>query len=368
MSFFKNFIIALLVLFSVITPCHADAGVEDYELFIAEGIQKINEGKFSEALGLLKEALKLSPDSSEAAYYAGIAYSNPGNYKGAEAKPYELSISAGGQYDSNVILETSNPPVGADRKSDARALVYITSGATLFKRGRAKLKADYNFYQSIHKHLNDFNVQYHKITPVLEIAASGIFKPSVGYSLEYTLLAGELYSRVHTSYGKVTVTEGEKLSTEVIYEYRDNKYRDSNKFQTNSIRSGYKNSAGIRQNFYLSRLSGDAYYFSDSERAKEGYWNFNGYRSGAELTCKITSPLYINVSGEYNERRYRDDYPVFQERRLDSMQQFSVKLTYIFSDRISASITDTYIVNNSNLSIFDYKRNITGIFFTAGIL
>ncbi|HDH06731.1 MAG TPA: tetratricopeptide repeat protein [Nitrospirae bacterium] len=431
--FFKNLISALLlVLFSVIMPLHANAGSEDYELYIAEGIRKINGGEFSDALGPLKKALKISPDNAETAYYAGIAYARLGNYKEAEKlflkslqagenaenvyielgyiyyvtsrydkaeeflskfmdisenetlkryalklfdacreneeKPYKLSIAAGGQYDSNVVLEPSNPPPGTDKNSDTRAVAYITSEATLFKRGVIKLRVDYNFYQNIHSDLDDFDVQYHKITPVLEIAAPGIVKPSVGYSLEYAFLGNEGYNRTHTYFGKITLKQGRKLSTDLIYEYRDNKYWDSNTFQNNSIRSGYKNTAGIRQNFYLSGLSGDAYYFSDFNRAKEGYWDFNGYRAGAALTCKITAPLSINVSGQYNERRYRDDYPVFQKRRLDRMQQFSVRLTYIFSRRISASITETYTVNNSNLGTFDYKRNITGIFFTAGIL
>jgi tetratricopeptide (TPR) repeat protein len=251
---------------SVISPLHASA--EDYDLYIARGIQKINEGEMNDALEFLKKALELSPENPEATYYAGIAYSRLGSYKKAEElffktlqlddtaidvylelgrlyyvtsrcdkaeeflskftalsedeelkkyavglvetcreeaeeKPYRLNIAVGSQYDSNVILEPSNPPVDAGRKSDTRALVYITSGATLLEKGMIKLKADYSFYQSLHLNLNDFNVHYHKITPALEIAISDVFKPSVGYSLEYTLLGSELYSRVHTYYGKI---------------------------------------------------------------------------------------------------------------------------------------------------------------------
>ncbi|GBE36437.1 cellulose synthase subunit BcsC [bacterium BMS3Bbin07] len=424
--------VALIFLFlSVVSPLYA--GSEDYELYIAQGIQKINQGKTKDAIVLLRKALKLTPESPEALYYAGIAYSRSGNYKEAESlflqtlqldetsanayfelgriyyvtsrcddleellsrfqdlsedkalkgetaelvdgcrkkaeeKPFRLNISAGTQYDSNVILEPSNPPVSAERKSDTRAVLHVTSRAVLLKEKVIKLTLDYNFYQSLHMNLNEFNVQYHKITPVLEMTFSDALRSSVGYSLEYTLLGSDPYSRFHTFYGKFTVKEGEKLSTEAIYEYRSLKYRDSDIFQTNSIRTGYQNTVGIKQNFYLKRLKGEIYYFSDFNRAKEGYWAFDGQRLGAELAYKIIPPLHINVSSEYNERRYRDEFPGFQKRRLDRMQQYSLRLTYFISERMSVSITESYIVNDSNLSIFDYRRNIAGIFLTIGVL
>ncbi len=424
--------IALIFIFlSAVSPLYA--GSEDYELYIAQGIQKINQGKTKDAIVLLRKALKLTPESPEAAYYAGVAYSINGNYKEAESlflqtlqldetsanaylelgriyyvtsrcddleellskfidrskdealkgeatelvdgcrekaeeKPYRLNISAGTQYDSNVILEPSNPPVSAERKSDTRAVLYVTSGAVLLKEKVIKLTLDYNFYQSLHMNLSEFNVQYHKITPVLELTFSDVLTSSVGYSLEYTLLGGDLYSRFHTYYGKFTVKESKKVSTEAIYEYRSHKYWDSDIFQTNSIRTGYQNTVGIKQNFHLTRLKGEVYYLSDFNRTGVGYWDFNGQRSGAELAYKITPHLHINVSGEYNERRYRDDFPGFQERRLDRMQQYSLRLTYSISERMNASITESYIVNDSNLGIFDYKRNITGIFLTIGLL
>jgi len=430
MNYFR-LLLLIVLLFFVISPLHA--GAEDYDLYIAQGIEKINQGKMKDALEFLKKALELSPENPEATYYTGVAHSRVGSYKEAEGlflktlqldetaldvylelgrlyyltsrcdkaedslslfiersedkaltgyatrliegctgeaeeKPYELNITLGGQYDSNVIIEPENPIVRADKKSDFRAIVYLTAGATPLDGRLIRLNVDYNFYQSLHSDLSDFNVQYHKITPELEIVLSDIIKPSAGYSLEYTLFGGELYGRIHTYYGKVTVKEGEKLSTEAIYEYRDQNYWNSDLYQSNSIRSGYKNTIGIRQNFYLNRLTGDVYYFNDSNKAREDYWAFNGYRTGARLLYKITSPLYVNISGEYNRRKYRDDYPGFQESRLDKMQQYSIGLTYLISKRISISVTENYTINSSNLDIFDYKRSITGIFLRAGVL
>ncbi|NOY40031.1 MAG: tetratricopeptide repeat protein [Nitrospirae bacterium] len=420
----------MFLLLFVSFPLHA--GAEDYELYIAEGIQKINQGRTEDAVVLLRKALQLSPENPEALYYAGIAYSRNGDYeeaeslflktlqmdetaanvyfelgriyyvtsrcdelesllsgfmeisgdsslkgkaaelvdgcrKKAEEKPYRFNISAGSQYDSNVILEPSNPPVSAERKSDTRAVLYLTSGAVLLKDRVIKLTLDYNFYQSLHMNLTEFNVQYHKITPVLDVTLSEALRSSIGYSLEYTLLGSELYSRFNNFYVKFIVKENENLSTEAIYEYRSHKYWDSDIFKTNSIRSGYQNTMGIKQSFYLKRLKGEMYYFSDFNRAGEGYWAFNGQRLGAELAYKVIPPLHINVSGEYSERRYRDEFPGFQKRRLDRLQQYSLRVTYFISERMSVSITESYIVNDSNIGIFDYRRNLTGVFLTIGV-
>ncbi len=291
----------------------------------------------------------------------------------AEEGPYRLDVYTGIQYDSNVILEPSNPPVSAARKSDARAVAYLTSSAVLLERGIVRIKGGYNFYQSLHMDLGDFDVRYNKIAPVAELDLSDALSSSVGYSLEYTLLGGGLYSRFHTYYATLTLKERGGYSTEGVYEYAALKYWDSDLFRTNSIRSGFRNRLGIRQRFRLRRLTGEVYYFSDFNRADAGYWSFNGQVVGAGVFYrvmhpKVTRPLYLSLTSEYNERRYRDDYPGLGKRRLDRLQQYSLRFTYRISRRLSASITESYTVNDSNLGIFDYKRSITGVFLTVNIL
>jgi tetratricopeptide (TPR) repeat protein len=232
-SLLRAFFIALFIF--LIIPNHSAA--KDQDLYIAKGIQMINDGKFSEAVESLNRALAVSPDNLEANYYAGVAHSRLGNYQDAEnlflktlelgetgahvyfelgrlyyitsrcaeskehlskfktlsddvasneyasklvetcteedvEKKYRLQVSVGGQHDSNVILEPTNPVVPADRDSDIRALIYVSAGAEIFNIGALSLRADYNFYQSIHDQLDDFDIHYHKIKPSLELDIS----------------------------------------------------------------------------------------------------------------------------------------------------------------------------------------------------
>ena len=324
-----------------------------------------NTSKCDKSEEVLSKFMSLTEDESLKAHASKLIETCG---KEIRERPYRLSIAFGGQYDSNVIIEPSNPPVGGDRDDDVRALAYVTAGATLYEKGVYKLKADYNFYQSLHAHISSYNVHYHKITPSLELAVSDIFRPSVGYSFEYTRLGSDRYSRFHTLYGKVSVRETEQLSADAVYEYKDLKYWDSDLFETNSIRSGHQHTIGLKQYLYLDRLTGDVYYYGDFNRAEESHWSFNGHRLGAELTYKILPPLYVYASAEYNKRKYRDDFPGSGESRSDKMQQYSVRLTYLLSKRLAISLTESYTINESNLSIFDYDRSITGLFLTVGVL
>ena len=71
-SIYILFSVALvfLLLSISVTGLHA---AEEYELFIAQGIEKINEGKYSEAAEILEKALAAAPDNIEAIYYSAMA-------------------------------------------------------------------------------------------------------------------------------------------------------------------------------------------------------------------------------------------------------------------------------------------------------
>jgi tetratricopeptide (TPR) repeat protein len=285
-----------------------------------------------------------------------------------EKKSYRVDLILGSQYDSNVIIEPENPTVSAEDKSDYRGLVYIKAHATPIRGSMAKLNVDYSFYQSIHSKLDDYDVHYHKIRPQIDLNISAIVKPSVGYQLAYTALGGDSYSLINTFYTKIVIIEGQKMSTDVVYEYRSNDYWNSKLARTNELRDGHQNTFGIKQNFSFRKVSANIFYFTDLNRAEAHYWSYNGYRGGTALGFSILSPLKVNISGEYNERRYRDDYPGFGRKRIDKMQQYSIGLKYTITKRIALILNYLYTRNDSNLVLYDYKRHITGVFLRIGLL
>jgi len=433
---YSCFSVVVAFYFLIISVSSIYAAENNFELFIAQGMEKISDRQYSEALELLQKALEMAPDDTEAIFYTAIAYTRLGELdkaeglflrikdndavptvnfelgriyyvkeecetsrqylsdfisvseddslksyadslikdcretgQGAEEKPYRLNITLGSQYDDNVIIEPQNPIIIQDKKqSDGSAIVYLDTGADLFNKGILKLKADYNFYQSFHFELNDYNVQYHKITPFVEIKLTDIIRPTVGYAYEHTLFGGDRYSAAHVFYTSINIKEGENLSTDIMYKYRDLDYDNSDLFVDNAIRSGNQNIVGAKQNFNADKLDGDVYYFYNDTTADANYWAYTGNRIGAEITYQLFTPLYVTVSGQYTQEQYSEEYPGFTERRKDKTQQYSLVLTYSLSERVSIYLTEDYTTNDSNLNLFEYDRNVVGLLVTVALL
>ncbi len=426
---FSTAIVFLLLSVSV-TCLHA---AEEYELFIAQGIEKINEGKYSEAAEILEKAVAAAPDNGEALYYSAIANSRLGELGRAERllrkirtddqlganvnfelgriyysrgecrraennlkefisstddakaksyadslikdcyerggeKMFKADLTIGGQYDSNVVLEADNPSLTADRKSDWRALALVKAGARLYENNAILIRADYNFYQSLHARLDDFDVHYHKVTPAVELNISDVVKPSVGYKYEYVLFGGEEYGAIHTFFTKVNFKENMDFSTDAIFEYSSHKYWDSDEFLDNSDRRGQKTVAGLKQNFTVGEVKGDIHYFHDHKKAKEYFWAFRGDRLGAVVDFNIMEPLRIVASAEFSWRKHFEDFPAYNQTREDRMQQYALSLQYSLSKKMAVTATGSYTLNDSNIDEYEYQRNIIGLLFTYSLI
>jgi len=284
-------------------------------------------------------------------------------------KPYKLNLTTGVQYDTNVILEPTNPVVDEDlRSDDGRAVVLINAGARVFKNRDVTAKVDYNFYQSLHFDLERFNVHYHSIEPTIELTQSEFIRPSMGYKFEYIHFDKDTYGFSHKGFAKVNLKESENYSIDGIYEFKENHYRDTETYTTNSDRKGHQHIYGIKQNFERDELKGDIHYYYDVNNAKEDAWSYTGDNVGAVVGYRVMEPLVIKVSADFTRRKHREEYPVFDEKRVDEMQRYSLKIHYAVTDRIVVTLSESYTRNDSNLADYDYRRNIIGLLLTYGVL
>ncbi|MBI5635243.1 MAG: tetratricopeptide repeat protein [Nitrospirae bacterium] len=284
-----------------------------------------------------------------------------------EKKNYQLTAITGLQYDSNVTVEPSNPPSGNKRHSDTRAIFYLHASATPLKSDSVSLNIEYSLYQSLHGHLKDFNILFQRLGPSVSVAVSSTIIAELGHRLEYTLFGGEQYSSTNALFGKVLIKESDTASTEGLYEYKWHKYWDSALFETNSVRTGHQSTISLKQNISLAPLSGSIFLAGDFDRTEQRYWDYNGYRTGAELLYGI-SDFFLRLTGEYSEKHYRGEYPSYQEKRTDHMQVYSLGGTYMIRKHLGLTVSDSYTRNRSNLGVFDYKRNMVSILFIVGVL
>jgi len=329
------------------------------------GIYYYNKTTYDEAGDYLENTINLAPNTEVSAkakeYLRNIK-------QGAAIKPWALNISVGGQYDSNVILNSSDNPLpeGISGKSDWRAIIYLKSRYNFITGERAEGSVGYSLYQSLHAKLTDFNITEH----LLELKAGYRILPMLNlrgmYSFEYVSVGGDPYDYAHSISPSLIISEGKGFSTVVEYRYRKSHFMDTELFEDNSDRTGSNNLVGITQNipigeFIVFRVG----YSHDVDSTKEDSWAYRGDKGMAGLQLNFPKNINIDLNGEYYNKDYKGISPISGERRKDWISTATILATKHLSDRYSITIGQLYASNNSNIKEFDYKRAITSLFLNV---
>jgi hypothetical protein len=284
------------------------------------------------------------------------------------ARPWSLNLSLGGQYDSNVVLDSGTGPLpeGVSRKSDWRAVAYLKGRYNIFTNDKIESSAGYTLYQSVHASLSDFNISQH----ILDLTAAYRITPDLRirgiYSFEYVLVGGNGYDLAHTLAPALILDEGRGFSSTLEYRYRKNHYMNAGLFTDNSDRSGHDNLIEITQIIPLHRLvRARASYSYDVDSTSEDFWHYSGNRVTAGLAFALPWKLLMNVDGEYYNTKYEGVSPMYGTRRKDEMYSASLSVTRPFCERYSVTAGQAYVRNKSNIDVFDYKRSITSLFLSV---
>lgn len=406
-------------------PARAAGGAD---LDIARGIDLMNAERHRDAVVHLERAVAEEPDSEEALFYAGVAFSRIGEYdraaellaralavrespevvyelgrahalagrcadatamfdrlpalgagegivevaathlEGCRGAPrsggVELALSVGVQADSNVILEPDNP-VGPERdESDNRALLHLNATWNALRAGGASLVLGYEGYRSSHADLGDYDSLYHRLRPAVHLNAGGRVRPSAGFDLDYTLFDAGAYSRVGEAWVQVAVPTGSRARTEAFAARRWSAFWDTETFPENSVRSGDGWSAGLRQRLGRGRFQGMLTLEREQDDAREGHWSSAGWRAGGRVAVGLTGSLTLGLAGEYLARDYDEVFPGLGEAREDRLQTWTAALTWTLSRNLALTVSETWSRNDANLDAFAYTRNIAGVYLT----
>jgi hypothetical protein len=357
------------------------------------GIALNNSGNEREGEIFLKKSLKLDPLSPQTNLELGMLYYKKGFYaeardffetaknnaegtelsdlaeayienidqEGIQVKNWALSLTAGGQYDSNVILDSGSGPLpeGISRKSDWRALIFIEGKFMPRLTDQITLGPTYSFYQSLHAELTDFNVQQHLPGLLCDISLSKNVLLKASYYYEYTKVGNEEYVSAHSISPVITLSEGKGFFTILRYRYQDKDFKDSDMFPDNSERDGLNNLAGISQYIPLTRLGLlGVHYTYDYDSAAEKYWSYRGNAGHVDLRFDLGESWVLDLYGQYYRKDYQADYPGTSTTRVDKTTTFYSNLTKTFASRFDVTVGWMYVDNNSNIDVFEYDRNI----------
>ncbi|MEW6418402.1 MAG: hypothetical protein AB1480_09815 [Nitrospirota bacterium] len=329
------------------------------------GIYYFNKSMHDEAKDYLENTIELAPNtefSAKAEEYLRLLK------KGGVPKRWALDILIGGQYDSNVVLNSDDNPLpeGVSRKSDWRAVLYLKGGYNFIKGEKAEGSVSYSLYQSLHSKLTDFNITDHLLELKGTYAISSVINLKGTYSFEHVSVGGDTYDFAHSITPSLIISEGKGFSTVVEYRYRRSHFVDSELFEGNSDRTGSNNLIGVTQHIPIgTSVIFKVGYSHDVDSTREDFWDYRGDKGIAGLQFNLPSNIYIALNGEYYNKDYKGKNPIEGKERLDKVSTASISVTKLLSNNYGITIGEIYTRNKSNIEAYDYKRAITSLFFSA---
>jgi len=341
---------------------HFYAGVGFYRL-----------GLLEEAKDEFQEAIRIDP-ASEVARSAQefLEKLTPSKRK---AKPWDITLSTAYQYDSNVILLPggSTLPSGISQRHDHRFVFYGQGGYRLLETSEWSSGVSYDFYQSLHTELNEFNVQNHGGSAFVSFRKKS-WQIRVPYKLDYVFVDGDSFLLSNTVKPTFTFKETPKLYTQLSYGFSLKDFQNGSQFPTNSDRDGMNHLVSISQTIGFAKTArAQIGYTYDREEtgnsSAQDDWEYQGHQISGTLRLPSFKGISLRIKADYTVQDYSNPNSFSAtglQQREDRIQTYMVTLVKGLGKGVTGSVQYIYNKNDSNLSVFEYDRNIFS-FILAGV-
>jgi tetratricopeptide (TPR) repeat protein len=286
-------------------------------------------------------------------------------------KKWSLDASISYQYDDNVVLEPSSGSSATriSDDSDNRTVLFVIADYNMVTRPTWGLTARYSLYQSIHETLHDYDIQNHQGGLFYFYRGKVMDTPyrlRLGYKYTNTLLDENRYMESQEIGGTVDLVPGANLLTRLRYRFRDSDYHFSIT-RPSADRDGINNLVGLSQYFFFAGRKGFlrlAYAF-DYDSTTGSNWDYEGH----EVNATLHFPFLLRSSMELTTGYYNQDYDntdtFFLNKREDEEVTYGASIIKEFGKRYMVDLRFTRIENDSNISFYEYDRNIWALTVSA---
>jgi hypothetical protein len=343
------------------------AGVVDYQL-----------GNRAESKQAFTAVVAAQPDSAigrEARRFLDLLES-------PEARRYSLSAGVGLRYDSNVILAPAlgsgdaQSVLGVSQQGDGEATIRAGAVVIPWQSDHIALSLAYDFFQSYHFELVEFDLQDHAVTAQIG-SERGPFRFGVLGRYDYSLLDTESFLQAATASPWLSMLTGDIGRFALFYRmlWSDYKQIDFN------VRNSFNHAVGVTQLFELGnaeRVLSLGYQFDledpdiDQALVDAGHFTADlcerfGYQGNeVNVGASWLFPFEVNADARfaYRHEYYRRESALFTasgKRRRDDDFLFSLALRRPIWDGIDAVVGYFGDFNDSNDPDFDYDRNVVSV-------
>ena len=366
--------------------------------------------RFQEALPSFERTLQLDPALAlSAQYYRGLTLfalesdtqareafetaraTDPASTIGQNAQRYlealkarerdrrlwQVEGSVGLQYDDNVILVEPNA-IAISRQADGSTVFNATGRVFAIRTPLWQAGAEYNFFQSLHFTLHDFDIRNHTIGLFGRLKLEPVtLRLEANYN--NTALHDDRFSEAFTLLPSVTIKQTDTLLALVSMQYHpENFFNDVPLGQDAAVRSrdGRNVRVGFDQFWLFNKKQSYARagYHYDTQRSDGSDWDYNGHEVSLEVQTPLWAGITFNVHGGYYRFNYqnvnsfaccvdaRGGLGILDandtQTRTDDRFTAGVALSRDMGPYLTISAGFAHTSNQSNLAFFDYRRNL----------
>lgn len=304
----------------------------------------------------------------------------------AKQDRYRIYASTGYQYDSNVgllndLLEVQQPD--GENRADSRLVLQAGGSGVVWENESTYALAGYDFFQSLHAELDQYDVQDHRVwSELVHEAAPWTF--DLGLAWDYYLLDQSSFVDQLAGIAAATFQEGDWGESKLFYQLRKQNFRldpfDGTTLATGDkvgVRDALIHTVGLRQYWNLDGPQNRVYagYAWESHDADENdpqaqAFAYQGNHGQVGLEWDLPAGIEAAIEIEYRQDRYDADSAEFSldsqgngnnKRREDDELRGIVALRKRLNDRFSATISYIGSDNDSKDERFDYTRHIGSV-------
>ncbi len=331
----------------------------DYQI----GICYLKEKKFTDARKAFEEVVLVDPSTNMASF--ANEYMDVLSKKEEAARPFKISGGVAWQYDDNVVLrpEDTSFATNISDKADSRE-VYTLRGEYDYRfNDMFGMKGLYSLYYSKQNDLGFYDMLSNSfiVQPNIYFPTSLLSFPS-GYT--HMLVNDKAYLSTPYTSGIFNFMVGNSNMGQLFVKYQNKDYlwtpstpdenRDSNDL-----------GGGCGWYFFYAKNKGfvNVRYNLNKEWTKGNNWEYLGNRVTPTVLVPVLDNLKVTVSGDIFVQNFDHTNTIYQTKRNDTTYSVSALVAYKFYKESELQLQYTYVKANSNISVYDYSRNI----YSAGV-
>ncbi len=283
-------------------------------------------------------------------------------------KFWELRLTLGGEYDSNVILQAESGPTFGPITDQGDFGFSVAAGGGLIKRSETGYaRVDYDFTQTLNVDISDFNIQSHLPRGEAGWRISPDFTLGVTGGGSFFRLGGEDYLRQYYVSPFARFFTHPRAYTDISYLFADQDFR-GDFFEPS--RDGTLHHIRARQ--YLLFEEADRYLYAgysfvkeDPNSAAGAEYEYNGNAVEAGFQTGVPGDALFEIGYSFSNDDYANPNPLdpLNLPRNDDVHEIRVGFTKPLSPFLEFFAGYFGRFNNSNISAYQYRRHVGSFAF-----